>query len=151
MWLTIEGSVLNSLISVASASCLSILSQYNHIVGISTHGDQYNILRDSVKWIEKKKKCFNVTFYSGGDYFPQMCLLIKKSDWSDWNGSWLPIGYLSYQLKWLWNGLQNKNQYLSMSAKWRQRPKWNVNTEQRDEIGLAVQSWLWVRVELMAW
>ena len=24
-------------------------------------------------------------------------------------------------------------------------------TEQRDEIGVAVQSWLWERVELMAW
>ena len=32
-----------------------------------------------------------------------------------------------------------------------QWPKWNVNTEQRDEIGVAVQSLLWVRVELMAW
>ena len=33
----------------------------------------------------------------------------------------------------------------------RQRPKWNVNTGQRDEIGVAIQSWLWERVELMAW
>ena len=33
----------------------------------------------------------------------------------------------------------------------RQQPKWNVNTEQRDEIGVAVKSWLWERVELMAW
>ena len=33
----------------------------------------------------------------------------------------------------------------------RQRPKWKVNTEQRDKIGVAVQSWLWERVELMAW
>ena len=26
-----------------------------------------------------------------------------------------------------------------------------MNTGQRDEIGVAVQTWLWVRVELMAW
>ena len=32
-----------------------------------------------------------------------------------------------------------------------QRPKQNVNTEQRDEIGVPVQSWLWEWVELMAW
>ena len=25
------------------------------------------------------------------------------------------------------------------------------DTEQNDEIGVAVQSWLWVRIELMAW
>ena len=31
------------------------------------------------------------------------------------------------------------------------RPKWNVNTGQRDEIGVAIQSWLWERIELMAW
>ena len=29
--------------------------------------------------------------------------------------------------------------------------KRKVNTEQRDEIGVAVESWLWARVELMAW
>ena len=33
----------------------------------------------------------------------------------------------------------------------RQWTKWNVNTGQRDVIGVAVQSWLWVQVELMAW
>ena len=33
----------------------------------------------------------------------------------------------------------------------RQRPEWNVNTEQRDAIGVAVQSWLWEWVELMVW
>ena len=33
----------------------------------------------------------------------------------------------------------------------RQRPKWNVNTEQWDKIGVAVQSWIWERVELIIW
>ena len=28
--------------------------------------------------------------------------------------------------------------------------KWNLNTEQREEIGVAVQGWLWTRVELIA-
>ena len=26
-----------------------------------------------------------------------------------------------------------------------------MNTEQRDEIGVAIESWFWERVELMAW
>ena len=41
---------------------------------------------------------------------------------------------------------------LKQCVDWRrQRPKWNVNTGQRDEISVAIQSWLCERVELMAW
>ena len=50
--------------------------------------------------------------------------------------TWLPVWDLALKKYGAWQ---------------RQRTKRNVNTEQRDQIGVAVQSFLWERLELMVW
>ena len=69
-------------------------------------------------------------------------LLLKILQW------WIP--HLSIHSTTTW--LAVRDFASSKCGDWReQRLKWNMNTEKRDEIGVALQSWLWERLELMAW
>ena len=50
--------------------------------------------------------------------------------------TWLPVPDLAWSKCCAWR---------------RKKPKWTISTEQWDEIGVAVQSLLWERLELMVW